>query len=178
MLASVARMIDAASRSFAPLERVTRSMVHTDPTVAKSTGANIRIRVGAIDDGLRGRECSRDELICHPTPDGQMKPLLLACDSLCCTSVPKRWFDIGYKVCCHDTWWRLHGSRAAKIVHRGGGFRRVICSGVSNLVNLRPCPASQRRPCASLILHRHQGLWPFGHRVPGKFGLTRFSAAV
>ena len=53
MLASVARMIDAASRSFAPLERVTRSMVHTDPTVAESTGANTRIRAGVIGDGLR-----------------------------------------------------------------------------------------------------------------------------
>jgi len=53
----VARMIDAATRPFAPLERVTRSMVHTDPTVAKSTGANIRIRDGAIGDGQGGGQC-------------------------------------------------------------------------------------------------------------------------
>jgi hypothetical protein len=67
MLASVARMIDAASQPFAPLETVTRSMVHTDPTVARSSGANIRIRAGAIGDGLRGRQCSWDELIRRPT---------------------------------------------------------------------------------------------------------------
>jgi hypothetical protein len=58
MLASAARTIDAASRSFAPLERVTRSMVHTDLTAVSSTGANTRIRAGAIGDGLRGRQRS------------------------------------------------------------------------------------------------------------------------
>jgi hypothetical protein len=54
MLGGVARMIDAATRSFVPLEPVTRSMVHTHPTAAKATGPNIRIRVGGIgiDDGF------------------------------------------------------------------------------------------------------------------------------
>ena len=45
-------MIGAATRRLAPLERVTRSMVHTDPTVVRATGANTPIQAGAIGDGL------------------------------------------------------------------------------------------------------------------------------
>ena len=50
MPANVARTIDAAIRSLALLERVTRSMVHTDPTAAKSIGAIIHIPAGVIGD--------------------------------------------------------------------------------------------------------------------------------
>ena len=64
MLANVARMIDAAGRPFAPLERVTRSTVHTDPTAAESIGANIHFRAGVIAD--YGRQGSWGEVIRQP----------------------------------------------------------------------------------------------------------------